>query len=145
MLDLRLSQHWLWRVLYSGLWSCAVWFKFPDVSEEHTTFMFRIKEWAKQASACFLLLTAYLLGLYFNLEGEGSTFLWNVAELQPDYAVSHPRRESLEMNLDESVIMMRLTCHDCPRTSPVMDVTTVGNHTKYSAQRWLCSQNMVEN
>jgi hypothetical protein len=46
----------------------------------HTKHAWRTKMW-------------YLLGLLFNPEYEGSTFLWNISKLLPDYMASHPRRE----------------------------------------------------
>jgi hypothetical protein len=39
-----------------------------------------------------LLLTGYLLGLLFDPEYGGSTFLRNIGELLPHYAPSHLRR-----------------------------------------------------
>lgn len=44
-------------------------------------------------AAFHLHLVGYLVGLPFQPEGRGSTFLWKISELLPGYMVSHPKRE----------------------------------------------------
>jgi hypothetical protein len=45
-----------------------------------------------QEYSCCLRLAGCLLGLLFDSEYGGSTFLRNVRELVPDFTASHPRR-----------------------------------------------------
>jgi hypothetical protein len=52
LLDLRrFSQQWLCRVLSSRMWCHVVWYKFTDVSQEHTASIFRVKGWKEQVTS----------------------------------------------------------------------------------------------
>jgi hypothetical protein len=55
--------------------------KFPDVSEDRTTY------------ACCLLPNGKLLGLLFNPGHGSSTFLRNVCEFPLDPITTHPQRQ----------------------------------------------------
>jgi hypothetical protein len=45
-------------------------------------------------SACCLFHAGFLLGLFFNLEDGGSTFLWKVTWLSTEYTLLHPEDNS---------------------------------------------------
>jgi hypothetical protein len=81
LLGLRFSQWWVCRLLSSGIWCRVVWSEFtgknvlppPSVSKSKPS----ITGW---------------LGIIFNPENGGSTFVRNFGKLLPGHMTSHPRR-----------------------------------------------------
>jgi hypothetical protein len=61
-----------------------------DVSEEHTAFIFRVKEY-EQALLATCFHPGFLLGLFFDLEDGGDMFLRNIGWHSTDYTASYSR------------------------------------------------------
>lgn len=70
---LRLSQRFLWRVLSSGTWRCAIWQRFTNTSEERLVPIFRV---------------TFRVGKSFlHLEHGRRIFLRNICKHLSDYGV----------------------------------------------------------
>jgi hypothetical protein len=84
MQDLKFSQHWLWKVLSSGMLRRVVRWKYTDISEEHIA--------SKLTLLATCLHPGFLLDLFFDLENRGDMFLRNIGWLSTDCTALYPRR-----------------------------------------------------
>jgi hypothetical protein len=81
LLDLRFLQWWLKIMVFWIVMPCT-WVKVCWHSE-HITSVFRSEEYDKQETN--KPAVSFLLGILFDLQDWGITFLWNVSELMLNY------------------------------------------------------------
>jgi hypothetical protein len=99
----------VWRVLSSGIYHCVIYWKSTDVSEEHVTSMFRVKELAKKRTsmkqACLLPASHWFLASLLHV------FCWFLACLVPQpwrWRRPVPPKHQLTFNRLHSIISQKI-------------------------------------